>query len=241
MILQKKYRYLYKITNLINSKIYVGIHSTDNLDDGYMGSGKALHFAKLKHGIENFKKEIISFHDSFESLVEAEATVVNREFVNRGDTYNLCLGGAYTPITQDSILANSLGQKRYWNKQSPEFIATRMSIMGRKAHWPKARFDNWRSNLSKANKGNPNVSRANKQIWQDMSDETIEARNAKLSATKKKVYSTYTVEERQALTSAATEAAKRRIVCKHCGKDANIGNHNRWHGNKCKLNPENMK
>lgn len=237
----KKFKFLYKITNLVNNKIYVGIHSTDNLDDGYMGSGKALHFAKIKYGIENFKKEIISFHDTIESLNEAEAAVVNKEFVDRADTYNLKIGGTYIPASLETLNAMSSGQIRYWAKQSQEFKSASRTVMGRKGHWSKDRFDKWRSNLSKANKDNPNVSRANKKIWQDMSAKDKESRNAKLSASKKKLYSTYTIEERQALTSAATEASKRRIVCKHCGKDANIGNHNRWHGDKCKLNPENMK
>lgn len=40
--------YLYQITNLVNNKIYVGVHKTHKFDDGYMGSGKVIgHFLPL--------------------------------------------------------------------------------------------------------------------------------------------------------------------------------------------------
>jgi len=84
---------IYKITNLIDGKIYIGKHQTSNLDDAYMGSGNHLHSAKQKHGLENFKKEILHVFESEDEMNAKEAELVNEEFCAREDTYNICPGG----------------------------------------------------------------------------------------------------------------------------------------------------
>lgn len=85
--------YVYKITNLINGKIYIGCHGTKDLDDGYMGSGTYLGLAKKKHGVKNFNKEILSLHSSLEEMLTEEARLVNQKFIEREDTYNHIRGG----------------------------------------------------------------------------------------------------------------------------------------------------
>jgi hypothetical protein len=85
--------YLYQITNSVNGKIYVGVHKTRNLDDGYMGSGKILNHGIAKHGIENFTKVILEYFDTSEAMYTREKEVVNEEFLLREDVYNLRRGG----------------------------------------------------------------------------------------------------------------------------------------------------
>ncbi len=85
---------IYKITNLVNGKIYIGKHQTKNIDDGYMGSGNCIKAAILKYGLDNFSKEILSYHDTEESMNLTEALLVNQEFVDSEDTYNLVIGGS---------------------------------------------------------------------------------------------------------------------------------------------------
>ena len=84
--------YLYCITNLINKKIYVGKHSTFNIHDRYFGSSEILDAAVKKYGRKNFKKEIIRYCESEETMWETEREIVNPEFIKRKDTYNIVIG-----------------------------------------------------------------------------------------------------------------------------------------------------
>ena len=88
----KTFNYIYLITNNLNGKIYVGKHSTDNLNDGYMGSGVALHRAYNKYGQENFTKKILAFADTEEKLNWFERFYI-KKYHARTNGYNLTDGG----------------------------------------------------------------------------------------------------------------------------------------------------
>lgn len=129
------YYYLYQITNNLNGNIYVGVHATDNLDDGYMGSGKRLNTAKKKYGKENFTKEILQFFDNSDEMFLREAEIVNIEFVSRRDTYNIKEGGlgnsSHDSLTlwkneeyRNKVISKSLS--KFWN--DPEHKAKLQKI-----------------------------------------------------------------------------------------------------------------
>lgn len=84
---------VYQITNKLNGKIYVGVHQTVDLNDGYYRPGVLIQKAIKKYGIENIEKEILYIFDSAEEMFSKEAELVNEEFVSRSDTYNLNVGG----------------------------------------------------------------------------------------------------------------------------------------------------
>jgi len=80
---------IYKITNNVNGKYYIGKHQTKDLNDGYMGSGKFIKRAIEKYGVKNFTKEIIHVFDNEKDMNDKEKELV----VVSEETYNLCPGG----------------------------------------------------------------------------------------------------------------------------------------------------
>lgn len=84
---------IYRITNTINKKYYIGMHQTKNIDDGYMGSGKLLKLAFSKYGIENFSKEILFIFDNKEDMISKEKELITENFCADTMTYNLAPGG----------------------------------------------------------------------------------------------------------------------------------------------------
>lgn len=84
---------IYKTTNLINGKIYIGKHKTQNLDDNYLGSGKAFRRAVNKYGVDNFTKEYLFIFDNEEDMNNKELELVSEEFIKEDTNYNLRIGG----------------------------------------------------------------------------------------------------------------------------------------------------
>lgn len=87
------YYTIYKTTNIVNGKIYIGKHQTKDLNDGYLGSGKILRSAIEKYGRIKFQKEILYTFNNEEEMNTKEQELVTEEFLARPDVYNLCPGG----------------------------------------------------------------------------------------------------------------------------------------------------
>ena len=94
----KTYHFVYKTTNMINGKYYIGVHNTKNLNDGYLGSGPIILRSIKKYGKDNFKREIIEFCDTAEAAFLLESKLVYVDFVKEQTNYNVALGGAI-PMT----------------------------------------------------------------------------------------------------------------------------------------------
>lgn len=88
-----RYYIVYQTLNIINKKIYVGSHSSDDLEDDYLGSGTILQLAIAKYGRAAFERTNLFIFNTPEEMYAKEKEIVNNLFLQRKDVYNLAEGG----------------------------------------------------------------------------------------------------------------------------------------------------
>ena len=156
------YRYIYKITCTSGSfkdKFYFGQHTTENLNDGYKGSGKKL-LKYYKKYPNDYIKEIICFCDSQEELNQVEYNIIH-PWLNNKQCLNLKEGGIYrTSMSKESLdkMSKVHKNKTPWNKgvtgyhiNMPKRGCVRTGPI--KSHTVT---DDWKKKLSEKSMGNKN-------------------------------------------------------------------------------------
>ncbi len=147
---RRKYHYIYKTTCIITNKFYIGMHSTDNLEDGYIGSGKRLWYSINKYGKDNHVCEILEFLPDRKTLKEREKQIVNVELINEELCMNLQLGGGGGFTSNENQKSRSVAGGRAFStkiKSDPilykEFVDTQR-IKFKKLHSEgKMKYDNF--------------------------------------------------------------------------------------------------
>lgn len=114
---------VYLTTNIINKKIYIGVHNTDNpyVFDGYIGCGINIyypssnahpscpfHYAVKKYGFDAFVRNTIKVFDNRQDALNLERELVNEDFINRNDTYNITMGGGDPPRSDKEVFQYNL-------------------------------------------------------------------------------------------------------------------------------------
>ena len=114
LIKDRKYHFIYKTTCNVTGKYYIGMHSTDNLEDGYLGSGKRLRYSVRKYGPENHSREILEFCKSREELINKETEIVNLNEIAKEECMNLMVGGSGGFINEETQHKRSVaGNKKH--------------------------------------------------------------------------------------------------------------------------------
>ncbi len=85
----KKFHITYITTNSINGKQYIGDHSTNNLDDKYIGSGNLMRKAIKKYGKKNFKRKILEICESKQKAFDFQEKYINEFNTLVPNGYNL--------------------------------------------------------------------------------------------------------------------------------------------------------
>ena len=132
---------IYKTTNLINGKFYVG--KDENNNPKYLGSGKLLHKAICKYGKENFKKEILEYCNEL-NHGEREVYWINELNSFSPNGYN--------------IMNGSFGGDTYTHHPNKQLYSNRISI----ANKGKIRTNIMKERYTECKTGNLNPS---KQEW----------------------------------------------------------------------------
>lgn len=110
---------VYKTTNIINGRYYIGKHKTSNPNDSYLGSGRLLKNAIAKYGKKNFKKEILKIFDCEDDAFDYEQKIVNESLTSDPDSYNLSTGGlggrTHSTVSKEMMSESKKGCVP-WNK-----------------------------------------------------------------------------------------------------------------------------
>jgi hypothetical protein len=149
---QRKFHYIYKITRE-DGKYYIGLHSTNNLDDGYFGSGQMLWHSIKKYGKDKHKKTILEFLPSRHHLKSREAELVNSNTLLDPLCMNLRIGGgaSATDMGKSSREKISEAQKRRdpSTRKHSEETKRKIALSNRKPKDPLAVRRSVDSKLSK--------------------------------------------------------------------------------------------
>lgn len=90
---QKKFHFVYKTTCVVTGKWYIGLHSTDVLEDGYLGSGMRLTRSVKKHGESAHIREILFMGKTRKEASNKEAELLTEDIRKNPLCMNLGPGG----------------------------------------------------------------------------------------------------------------------------------------------------
>jgi len=89
------YHIVYMTTNLINGKRYIGDHSTNNLNDNYLGSGLAINNAIKKYGSKNFCKQVLEEFNTKQEAFNAQERYIKEFDTLEPNGYNISPKGGH--------------------------------------------------------------------------------------------------------------------------------------------------
>tara|TARA_B110000858_G_scaffold115078_1_gene131568 strand:+ start:1219 stop:1956 length:738 start_codon:yes stop_codon:yes gene_type:complete len=238
---QKQYHFIYKTTNILSGKYYYGMHSTDDLNDGYLGSGRRIQYSINKHGVENHKREIIEFCKNRKELALREKEIINLNEIAKEDCINLMVGGLGRPIgfkvSDETRKKNSEIMK---NRPINWYAIQKMKeTRAGSSHTKESRRRISKSNIGKTHTDDTKeyLSQVMIERWQDDDMRKKYSESAKKRPSNRKGVELSNDTKKRISESKKGKPIKKqiRVICPHCGKNGAEGGMKRYHFDNCKI------
>jgi len=182
--------FVYLTTNLKNGKKYVGSHSTEVLNDGYLGSGKLLFLAIKKYGKKNFQRIILQECEDVK-----ESRILEEYFIKKFKTltpngYNISkTGGSGIPGKSWGTHSEKIKQQisNSIKSKGPEYRKNiSESVSGEKnGFYGKKHSEETKEKISQKNKGKKRTEEHIKKIKEANSKPKSEQHKKKISESRK--------------------------------------------------------
>ena len=256
--------YVYITTNTINGKQYVGDHSTNDLNDKYLGSGTLIKKAISKYDLSNFKKEILEICESKKEAFNKQEKYINKYNTLSPNGYNISPtggtwnGGFHSDSSKQKISKSTAGKKNgmYGKKHSKEtkdkwsknrkgsgsymYGKTGEDCPNFGMKHSKETKDKWSKQRKGKTSGEKNgmFRKSNYSIWLEKYGKEIADKKLKERAVKASNSLKGRVISDETLINMRIAAKNRKnpekIMCSYCKRLFDPGNFKQYHGNKCK-------
>lgn len=126
--------YIYRITRILDSKFYIGMHTAKSLANSYMGSGKRIRLSIKKYGREAHIKEIIACALTRSDLQHLEKMFVSEEVLSDPNCLNLKVGGSGGCPGKDACIRGAI---KRWSNHTKQIKNNRTRSDALKDRWSR--------------------------------------------------------------------------------------------------------
>ena len=236
--------YMYQLTNKVNGRIYIGVHSCEGefLDGKYFGSGVAIGRAVEKYGESAFSREVLQECSTREEVMMAEAEIVTTDFIEDRNNYNLITGGqGQVPSSKTKKkMSESASSRPPISEETRSKISENTKRMAGSADWrarQKERMSGENNPFfgkthSKETIATIAYKNRGKVVGEDTKVKLSEAQRKRVS--EGRGFIGHTTESRRKISEAQKGVKLVERTCPHCELTGRGGNMKRYHFDNCK-------
>ena len=199
------YYYIYKTTHIESGKFYIGLHKTNNLNDGYLGSGSELKADITLLGKDKFFNEKLEYFDTEKEMIAREEEIVTKSFIKEHNVYNKMPGGKFGSLERNGL---SFKGKAHSNRSKQKISAGHKGTTLTSEHKKKISENNY----------------ARREPDKQRESARKGGQHPKSESHRKKISAALTGRKRNTTS----------LTCPHCGKSGARNGMTRWHFDNCK-------